>query len=136
MKHVLRRAVAWAMLTMLLAAGIATARSIAESLSEVAASALPTPEVVAAALPPEARHTLELIASGGPYPYQRDGVVFGNREQRLPLHARGYYHEYTVTTPGVRTRGARRIICGGTLRSLAECYYTDDHYQSFRRIKL
>ena len=126
MKHVLRRAVAWAMLTMLLAAGIATARSIAESLSEVAASALPT----------EARHTLELIASGGPYPYQRDGVVFGNREQRLPLHARGYYHEYTVTTPGVRTRGTRRIICGGTLRSLAECYYTDDHYESFRRIKL
>ncbi|TMH30969.1 MAG: ribonuclease [Betaproteobacteria bacterium] len=125
MKHVLRRAVAWAMLTMLLAAGMAPGQSVADS-----------PEVVAAALSPEARHTLELIASGGPYPYQRDGVVFGNREQRLPLHARGYYHEYTVTTPGVRTRGTRRIICGGTLRSLAECYYTDDHYESFRRIKL
>jgi ribonuclease T1 len=109
----------------LLAAGIAAARSPADSLPEVATSALP----------PEARRTLESIASGGPYPYQRDGVVFANREHRLPPHARGYYHEYTVRTPGVNTRGARRIICGGGLRSIAECYYTDDHYQSFRRIR-
>ena len=85
-------------------------------------------------LPKEAQRTLELIADGGPFPYSRDGVVFGNREQLLPLHARGYYHEYTVPTPGSKTRGARRIICGGAKTSIAECYYSNDHYQSFRRI--
>jgi len=110
---------------LLLVGGMAAARSIADS----------APEVPASALPAEARHTLELIASGGPYPYQRDGVVFANREQLLPLHYRGYYHEYTVKTPGGHNRGARRIICGGEARSVAECYYTDDHYQSFRRIR-
>ena len=120
-----RRAAACLLLAVLLAAGIAAARSPADSLPEVATSALPQ----------EARRTLDSIASGGPYPYQRDGVVFANREQRLPRHARGYYHEYTVKTPGVKTRGAQRIICGGGLRSIAECYYTDDHYQSFRRIR-
>jgi len=112
-------------LTFLLAVAIAFARSVGDAL----------PDIAAAALPSEARHTLELIAAGGPYPYQRDGVVFGNREQRLPLRNRGYYHEYTVRTPGASTRGARRIICGGALRSIAECYYTEDHYQSFRRIQ-
>ena len=101
------------------------AKSTPESLPEVAATALPT----------EAHKTLAFIAKGGPYPYPRDGIVFGNREKLLPYHKRGYYHEYTVPTPGVRTRGARRIICGGEPRSLAECYYSDDHYQSFRRIR-
>ncbi|HKE40854.1 MAG TPA: ribonuclease [Casimicrobiaceae bacterium] len=120
-----RRVAACIALTLLLAAGIASARSAGDTASDIAATALPS----------EARHTLELIAAGGPYPYQRDGVVFANREQRLPLHARGYYHEYTVKTPGASTRGARRIICGGPPRSVAECYYTDDHYQSFRRIQ-
>lgn len=120
-----RRVAARIALTLLLAVGIASARSVGDAVPDIAATALPL----------EARHTLELIASGGSYPYQRDGVVFGNREQRLPLHARGYYHEYTVTTPGASTRGARRIICGGPPRSVAECYYTDDHYQSFRRIQ-
>jgi len=81
-------------------------------------------------LPPEARDTLRLIKQGGPYPYRRDGMVFGNREHRLPQQPRGYYHEYTVQTPGVRTRGARRIVCG----PLPECYYSADHYRSFRRI--
>ena len=119
------RAAACIVLAALLAAGAAGARSAHESLPEMAASGLPS----------EARRTLESIASGGPYPYQRDGVVFANREQRLPPHTRGYYHEYTVKTPGVKTRGARRIIRGGELRSIAECYYTDDHYQSFRRIR-
>ena len=93
------------------------------------------PDTALAALPKEAQKTLSLIALGGPYPYQRDGVVFGNREQHLPARARGYYHEYTVPTPGARTRGARRIICGGDVRSVAECYYSDDHYQTFRRIR-
>jgi ribonuclease T1 len=86
-------------------------------------------------LPPEARTTLELIRSGGPFPYSRDGVVFNNREHILPSKARGYYHEYTVPTPQARTRGARRIVCGGAVATLVECYYSDDHYQSFRKIQ-
>lgn len=86
--------------------------------------------ITVAALPPEARTTLQLIDAGGPFPYRRDGVVFGNYERRLPVRARGYYHEYTVPTPGVKTRGARRIIAG----SEGERYYTADHYNSFRRI--
>lgn len=86
-------------------------------------------------LPPEGREVLGLIASGGPFPYHRDGVVFGNYEKRLPLRARGYYREYTVTTPGARNRGARRIVCGGeNTRRPDACWYTADHYRSFRRI--
>jgi ribonuclease T1 len=91
--------------------------------------------VAAAALPKEARATLERIHQGGPFPYSRDGVVFGNREHILPAQPRGYYHEYTVPTPGVRTRGARRIVCGGDVTSVSECYYSDDHYQTFQRIR-
>ncbi|RPI48209.1 MAG: ribonuclease [Betaproteobacteria bacterium] len=82
-------------------------------------------------LPPEAAHTLVLIKQGGPFPYRKDGTVFGNRERRLPLRERGYYHEYTVPTPGAKDRGARRIVAGRA----AEYYYTDDHYNSFRRIR-
>ncbi|MFI9201037.1 ribonuclease domain-containing protein [Streptomyces sp. NPDC053048] len=81
-------------------------------------------------LPPEARRTLELIARGGPFPYEKDGTVFGNYEKRLPAKARGYYHEYTVPTPGSRNRGARRIITG----EQAERYYTSDHYQTFEAV--
>ncbi len=92
------------------------------------------PPIAVTHLPKEARTTLELIADGGPFPYSRDGVVFGNREKLLPLHPHGYYHEYTVPTPGSTTRGARRIICGGAKSSVLECYYSNDHYQSFRRI--
>jgi ribonuclease T1 len=81
-------------------------------------------------LPPEAQSTVSLIKKGGPFPYERDGVTFGNREKLLPARERGWYREYTVRTPGERTRGARRIVAGrdGTL------YYTDDHYRTFRRI--
>jgi guanyl-specific ribonuclease Sa len=81
-------------------------------------------------LPPEARHTLALIANDGPFPHRQDGEVFGNREHRLPARPRGYYHEYTVETPGARDRGARRIITGGDPPVVY--YYTDDHYRSFR----
>ena len=81
-------------------------------------------------LPPEARQTIALIKAAGPFPYARDGVVFGNREGELPKQARGYYREYTVTTPGARDRGPRRIIAGRG----GEYYYTEDHYRSFRRI--
>jgi ribonuclease T1 len=86
--------------------------------------------VTESSLPPEAKETLRLIKQGGPFPYARDGAVFGNFEKRLPRQQRGYYREYTVKTPGVRSRGARRIVCGPPV----ECYYTDDHYETFRRI--
>ncbi|MER5913904.1 ribonuclease [Streptomyces sp. NPDC001982] len=82
------------------------------------------------ALPPEARQTLALIDKDGPFPYAKDGVVFGNFEKLLPAHERGYYHEYTVKTPGSRDRGARRIVTGRG----GEVYYTDDHYESFRAV--
>ncbi len=88
-------------------------------------------EVSVSQLPPEARATLELIRKGGPFPYAKDGAVFGNREAILPQQHRGYYREYTVKTPHQRTRGARRIIRGGG----GEYYYTDDHYNHFRRIR-
>jgi guanyl-specific ribonuclease Sa len=83
-------------------------------------------------LPAEARATLEAIARGGPFRYDRDGSVFQNREGSLPSKPRGYYREYTVDTPGSRDRGARRIVTGGHPPEVF--YYTDDHYRSFRRI--
>lgn len=89
-----------------------------------------TGTVAASRLPAEARRTLALIDQGGPYPYVRDGVVFGNFEGRLPAHRRGYYHEYTVPTPGSRDRGARRLVTGQG----GEIYYTDDHYDTFRAV--
>lgn len=81
-------------------------------------------------LPPEAADTLRRIASGGPFQHRQDGVVFQNREHRLPAMPEGYYHEYTVDTPGLDYRGARRIITGGTPPQVY--YYTDDHYRTFR----
>ncbi len=86
--------------------------------------------IAAEALPPEARSTLALIERGGPFPHARDGITFGNRERLLPERAHGYYREYTVPTPGVTNRGARRIVAGRG----GETYYTDDHYRRFRRI--
>jgi ribonuclease T1 len=83
-------------------------------------------------LPDEANDTLALIASGGPFPYPRDGAVFGNFEGLLPEHPRGYYREYTVPTPGEKNRGSRRIVAGKN----GEYYYTADHYQSFRRVRV
>jgi ribonuclease T1 len=82
-------------------------------------------------LPPEARTTLRLIEQDGPFPYRRDGVVFGNYERVLPQRPRGYYHEYTVPTPRARNRGAQRIITGRQ----GERYYTADHYRTFQRIR-
>jgi len=92
-------------------------------------------EVDAAALPIEARDVLARIRTGGPFRYARDGITFGNREHTLPSRRRGYYHEYTVRTPGERTRGARRIVCGGARTAPEVCYYSDDHYATFRRIR-
>jgi guanyl-specific ribonuclease Sa len=85
-------------------------------------------------LPPEAHGTLRLIARGGPFPYPQDGSVFGNRERRLPGKPRGYYHEYTVDTPGLNHRGTRRIITGGQPPVIY--YYTDDHYDTFRSFQV
>lgn len=82
-------------------------------------------------LPREAQKTLRLIEAGGPFRYSQDGVVFNNFEKRLPTRKRGYYHEYTVPTPGARNRGARRIITGRE----GEQFYTDDHYETFKRIR-
>jgi guanyl-specific ribonuclease Sa len=87
-----------------------------------------------AGLPAEAWQTLRLIESGGPFPYDRDGAHFQNREKRLPAQPSGYYREYTVRTPGSPDRGARRIVSGGN--PPVEFYYTDDHYRSFRRIEV
>lgn len=91
--------------------------------------------IALAELPKEGRATYALIHEGGPFPYDKDGSVFGNRERQLPAHKRGYYREYTVRTPGVAHRGARRIVCGGAKRMPDACYYTSDHYTSFREIR-
>jgi predicted Zn-dependent protease len=88
------------------------------------------PTIRTAELPPEARETLQAIAAGGPFAFDRDGIEFKNREGRLPYRPGGYYREYTVVTPGERTRGARRIVAGAN----GERYYTDDHYGSFSRV--
>jgi ribonuclease T1 len=86
-------------------------------------------------LPEEAQYTLALIKKGGPYPFSKDGVVFHNYEGVLPKQKRGYYHEFTVRTPGTRNRGGRRIVSGGEPATSGEYYYTDDHYTTFKRIK-
>jgi ribonuclease T1 len=156
------RAQWWLLIGLLLCLPFAQARSH-HSHGSVANAPISLAE-----LPTEARNTLQLIKNNGPFPYSRDGVVFSNYEHVLPQQQRGYYHEYTVKTPGARNRGARRIVCGiapargrpmgspvkGTppdtrppgglgaapLQSsdpfaLPECYYSDDHYRSFRRIR-
>ena len=92
-------------------------------------------EIARSELPAEGQETYRLILAGGPFPYEKDGVVFGNRERLLPRHPRGYYREYTVSTPGSRDRGARRIVCGGWQASHPEaCFYSSDHYANFRQI--
>ena len=115
------------------AAGFATARDASPQITDL-------PQIRATDLPKEGRDTLKLIRTGGPFPYGKDGSIFSNREQRLPRQPRGFYHEFTVKTPHSRDRGARRIICGGKVAKqqaqvLETCYYTDDHYASFKKIK-
>lgn len=109
------------------------------ALLPVSARETPTleslPTVELKTLPRQAQETHALILSGGPFPYSKDGTVFGNRERLLPRQPRGYYREYTVRTPGARNRGARRLVCGGQPPTRpAACFYTEDHYASFRRV--
>ncbi|MBQ9577922.1 MAG: ribonuclease N [Ottowia sp.] len=118
----------------LLAAGLlaaacdSAARQSPATASEAGAVAL-------AQLPSQAHDTWRRIHAGGPFPYEKDGQVFGNRERLLPQHPRGYWREYTVRTPGVQGRGARRIVCGGAKPAQPDaCYYTADHYSSFTKI--
>lgn len=119
-----------AALVLLLATAAVASRSGLLAGSAGSARAGSGPAVRAADLPSQARDTLALIASGGPFPYVQDGAVFTNREGLLPREPSGYYHEYTVATPGSADRGARRIIAG----SGGERYYTDDHYSSFLEV--
>jgi ribonuclease T1 len=127
------RALLWLLLALLLAAC-----GPAGSAREAPARGLQG-EVAIDQLPREAVDTLASIRKGGPFPYRKDGTVFGNREGHLPRRPRGYYSEYTVPTPGSRDRGARRIVAGrgtgGDPATSGEYYYTDDHYNSFRRIR-
>ena len=129
----LARNSASAVTTALLLCGLASNAQAKEALP-TATPALA--EISLSELPVQAQETHRLVLAGGPFPYAKDGVVFGNRERLLPRQARGFYREYTVKTPGARDRGARRLVCGGTSASAPEdCFYTGDHYASFKRIR-
>ena len=98
-------------------------------------SVVPPAPVRISQLPPDAQAVHRSIRVGGPFAYPKDGTVFGNRERLLPARPRGFYREYTVANPGARDRGARRIVCGGYQAKVPEtCFYTVDHYSTFRRI--
>lgn len=126
-------AIKFALTSYLLAAAI-TGTGLAQAREKVEPTTGASATVRLAELPVQGRDTYELIRRGGPFPYDKDGTVFGNRERLLPAQKRGYYREYTVRTPGSRDRGARRIVCGGPVRMPQACYYTADHYASFRKI--
>ena len=116
-------------------AGIGVAGLLAVGTLQARESAPFSGSVPLAQLPAEAQVTYRAIHAGGPFVSAKDGGVFGNRERALPGEARGYYREYTVPTPGTRDRGARRIVCGGRIAvAPAACFYTGDHYASFKRI--
>jgi ribonuclease T1 len=117
-----------------LASAFLTAAFTGPAPARTTPEAAGTTAIMVAELPQQGRETYELIRRGGPFPHEKDGAVFGNRERLLPLHKRGYWREYTVKTPGSRDRGARRIVCGGPARTPHACYYTADHYASFRQI--
>ncbi|MDC0766296.1 ribonuclease domain-containing protein [Streptomyces sp. HD] len=116
--RITRIGAAAAVLSALLVGGTVTATPAAAAVGSICYSALPS----------QAHDTLDLIEKGGPFPYDQDGTVFSNREGILPSQSSGYYHEYTVITPGSPTRGARRIVTG---EKSQEDYYTADHYESF-----
>jgi len=124
-------AVSTAISTAVVAATFASAATLVQAKESAAASQT----VTLAQLPAQAQATYGLIRAGGPFPYAKDGVTFGNRERLLPIQSRGFYREYTVPTPRSHNRGARRIVCGGEPPTQPRaCYYTGDHYASFSRI--
>ena len=123
--------IAGALLCCIIAVALLAATNIAgarDAGGELIKNAMPL--IAVATLPPEGQTTLQLIKKGGPFPYRKDGSIFGNRERILPRQTRGYYKEYTVKTPGAHNRGARRIIAG----EVGEYYYTSDHYNTFQRV--
>jgi ribonuclease T1 len=108
---------------------------LAQAKESAPTTAVGVSSIALAGLPKQGRDTYALILAGGPFPYEKDGAVFGNRERQLPAQKRGFYREYTVKTPYARSRGAKRIVCGGSQPAQPEvCYYTEDHYASFKRI--
>jgi ribonuclease T1 len=114
---------------------VVTGGQVAYAKGPVLPEAVSGPAITLGDLPKQGRETYEQILKGGPFAYDQDGTVFGNRERILPAQKRGYYREYTVKTPYARTRGAKRIVCGGGQPTAPEaCYYSDDHYASFKRI--
>jgi ribonuclease T1 len=127
-------AVKFALTSVFLAAAIASPLAQARSHADRPVDGSTTAVIGVAELPPQGRATYELIRRGGPFQSGKDGAVFGNRERLLPAARRGFYREYTVPTPGSRDRGARRIVCGGPIKQPYACYYTADHYASFRMI--
>ncbi|MGV3569403.1 MAG: ribonuclease domain-containing protein [Ramlibacter sp.] len=128
-------ALKFALTSCLLAVAISGCSPAAEARGPLDGSAAGGSVAVRVAeLPRQGQETYELIRQGGPFPYEKDGSVFGNRERLLPIEKRGYWREYTVKTPGSRDRGARRIVCGGPARAPHACFYTADHYASFRKI--
>ena len=117
------------------AALLACATPALQAKSSVAEASSKASVIALSDLPKQGRETYALILAGGPFDYDKDGTVFGNRERQLPAEKRGFYREYTVKTPYARTRGAKRIVCGGSQPVKPEvCYYTEDHYASFKRI--
>ncbi|MFE5712634.1 ribonuclease domain-containing protein [Streptomyces sp. NPDC056501] len=120
--------VAAALLSSLLLGAPATAAPAPAPVGVASVRAAAVGDICYSDLPSQAHDTLRLIDAGGPFPYRQDGAVFQNREGILPSHSLGYYHEYTVKTPGVSTRGARRIVTGNAVQ---EDYYTADHYATF-----
>ena len=121
-------------LTGFLIGALCTSFGLQAKTPGAADSALGTSGIPVSELPKQGTETYERILQGGPFAYEKDGVVFGNRERLLPQKNRGYYREYTVNTPGARNRGTRRIVCGGQPKTPDTCYYTADHYASFRKI--
>ena len=116
-------------------AGIGIAGLLSIAAVQARESAPASPSVPLAQLSPEAQLVHRQILAGGPFAYPKDGIVFANRERLLPIERRGHYHEYTVAVPGARDRGGRRIVCGGQRPTApSACYYTTDHYASFRHI--
>jgi ribonuclease T1 len=135
-QNAVKLALASAVASAVVAALATFAASVTEVDSRSSATGSAAAEVALSTLPPQAHDTYRRILAGGPFPYDKDGSVFGNRERLLPQHPRGHYREYTVKTPGSPDRGARRIVCGGARPEAPEaCFYTADHYASFRLLR-